>query len=138
MKANGVGGESKVVLAGLEFHARHGVYDSEALLGSRFIIDIELEYPFAGIDDDIDKAVNYAEVYTLVQDEVTGRRYLLLEVVADRIAQRILREHPQLESVLVRVHKPFAPLPGIFRNVYSEVVLHRTQVESQSQGEPQS
>ena len=114
---------SRVVLEGLEFHARHGVYDTEGVLGARFIVDAELYYPFAGLPDELGAAVNYAAVYAAIQEEVTGRRHQLIEVLTDHIARRILRDQPRLERVTVRVHKPFAPLPGVFRDVYAELTL---------------
>ncbi|WP_291432315.1 dihydroneopterin aldolase [Deinococcus sp.] len=116
---------SRVVLQGLEFHARHGVYDTEAVLGARFVIDAELHYSFAQLKDDLNEAVNYAEVYAAIQEEVTGTRHQLIEVLTGFIARRLLREQPKLEAVTVRVHKPFAPLPGVFRDVFTELTLTR-------------
>lgn len=114
---------SRVVLEGLEFHARHGAYDSEAVLGARFIVDAELHYDFSGIPDDLTEAVDYSAVYTAIQQEVTQARYYLIEALTDRIARRILHDQPRLHRVTVRVHKPFAPLPGVFRDVYAELTL---------------
>lgn len=114
---------SRVVLEGLEFHAKHGVYETEGVLGSRFIVDAELHYDFAGMPDELDAAVNYAAVYDVIRQEVTGSRVQLIEVLTDRIARRVLREQPKLKSVTVRVHKPFAPIPGVFRDVYAELTV---------------
>lgn len=114
---------SRVVLEGLEFHAHHGVFESERQLGARFIVDIELHWGFAGITDELSQAVNYAEVYAAVAEEVTQPRYQLIEVLTERIARRLLADHARLDAVTVRVHKPFAPLPGIFRDVYAELTL---------------
>ncbi|UBV42893.1 dihydroneopterin aldolase [Deinococcus taeanensis] len=116
---------SRVVLQGLEFHARHGVYDTEGVLGARFVVDAELHYAFAGLTDHLSEAVNYAEVYAAIQEEVTVPRHQLIEVLTDRIARRVLRDQPRLAAVTVRVHKPFAPLPGVFRDVYAELRLNR-------------
>ncbi|CAM3751759.1 dihydroneopterin aldolase [Deinococcus saxicola] len=117
---------SRVVLEGLEFHARHGVYDTEGVLGARFVVDAELYYDFAGLPDELSAAVNYAAVYAAIQEEVTGKRHQLIEVLADRIARRILSDQPGLARVTVRVHKPFAPLPGVFRDVYAELTLEQS------------
>lgn len=114
---------SRVVLEGLEFHAKHGVYEAEGVLGGRFIVDAELYYDFAGLPDELSTAVNYAAVYDVIYQEVTGNRMKLIEVLADQIARRVLREQPQVQRVTVRVHKPFAPLPGVFRDVFAELTL---------------
>lgn len=122
---------SKVVLQGLEFHARHGVFEVESLLGSRFIVDIELYYPFAWISDDLKEAINYATVYEWVKQEVTEDQYQLIEVLASSIAQRILIEEERVERVLVRIHKPFAPVAGIFRDIYTELELDRKEIQNE-------
>ena len=116
---------SRVVLSGLEFHAWHGVYEEESRFGARFVVDAELHWPFAGLKDQLSEAVNYAAVYETVRQEVTEQRYRLIEVLADRLAARLLREYPRLTRVTVRVHKPHAPVPGIFRDVYAELTLER-------------
>ncbi len=115
----------KVVLAGLEFHGRHGVFEEEAKFGARFVVDCELTWDFADLTDQLGATVNYAAVYEGVRAEVTERRYQLIEMLAERIAERLLSEHPRLARVLVRVHKPHAPLPGIFRDVYAEIERDR-------------
>ncbi|ULH14992.1 dihydroneopterin aldolase [Deinococcus sp. KNUC1210] len=116
---------SRVVLSGMEFHARHGVYDEEARFGARFVVDVELFWPFAAIPDELDRAVNYEEIYAAVEQETTRTRVQLIEVLTANIARRLLREQPLLESVTVRVHKPHAPLPGVLRDVYAELSLQR-------------
>lgn len=117
---------SRVVLEGLEFHAHHGVFAAEGVLGARFVVDAELHSPFAGIADDLGQAVNYAAAYAAIREEVAEKTHQLIEVLADRIADRLLSDFSRLERVKVRVHKPFAPLPGIFRDVYAEIEKERT------------
>lgn len=117
----------RVVLAGMEFHGRHGVLAEEERLGARFVVDVELHWDFAGIADDIAQAANYAEVYQTVRAEVTGPPVQLIEVLAGRIAQAVLAGQLLLSGVTVRVHKPHAPIPGIFRDVYAELHLERRE-----------
>ncbi len=114
----------KIVLLGLEFHARHGVYDAEAQFGARFVVDIELFLPLPA-KDDLGATVDYGAVYALVERQVTGARFGLLEALASRLAAAVLGTQPFVEAVLVRVHKPHAPLPGIVRDVYVELFRER-------------
>ena len=116
----------KIVLTGLEFHAFHGAFNVEAELGGRFVIDLELQLNLSGINDRLEKTVSYAEVFETVKLEVTTKKYNLIETLAENIAMQVLLEHQGLELVLVRVHKPFAPIPGIFRDVAVEVIRTRT------------
>lgn len=120
----------RVVLAGMEFHGRHGVLAEEARLGARFVVDVELHWDFVGIADDIAQAANYAEVYETVRAVVIGPPVQLIEVLAGRIARAVLEDQPLLSGVTVRVHKPHAPIPGIFRDVFAELSLSQEAAPS--------
>jgi len=110
----------KIVLQGLEFHGYHGAFPEETKFGARFLVDLEmyLELPD---DDDLEKTVGYHIVYELVKEEVTEERYDLIETLAHKIAEKIMKTFTEIQFILVRVHKPHAPLPGVVRDVYVEV-----------------
>lgn len=115
----------KIALVGLEFYGRHGVKPEEGALGARFIVDVELEIAYEGQGDRLAATVDYAEVHRLVAEVVTGERFYLIEALANTLAERLLRGFPKVEALVVRVHKPHAPLPGVFRDVYAEVSRNR-------------
>ncbi|MFN7926442.1 MAG: dihydroneopterin aldolase [Blastocatellia bacterium] len=115
----------KVVLSGLEFYGRHGVHDEENKLGARFVIDLELFLPLAGIPDHLRETVDYSAVYETVKSTVTRSRFYLIEALANRLAETILATQPKVARLIVRVHKPHAPLQGVFRDVYTEVLRDR-------------
>ena len=117
--------KDKLVLTGLEFHGFHGYHPEEATLGARFIVDLELVLDLAEVGDELSRTVNYAEIYQHVAQEVTGKRHRLIEALANRIAARLMAAYPQLVALTVRVHKPHAPLPGVFRDLYVEVSRER-------------
>lgn len=111
----------RIVLEGLEFFGRHGVYAEEGKLGARFVVDLELRLNLAGIADTVKDTVDYGRVYATVREAVTGVRFYLIEALANHIAARLLAEHARLDGLTVRIHKPHAPLPGVFRDVFAEV-----------------
>lgn len=115
----------KVVLSGLEFYGRHGVHDEENRLGARFVIDLEMFLPLAGIADRLKETVDYGAVYEIVKQEATVSRFYLIEALANRIAEQVLEKHPRITRLMVRVHKPHAPIQGVFRDVYAEVIRER-------------
>jgi len=117
--------QGRLVLQGLVFHAYHGHCPEEAVLGGRFVVDVEMQLSLAQIQDDLSGTVDYAQVYEMVRQEVTGQRRRLIETLADQIAERLWQSYPQLEALTVRVHKPHAPLPGLFEDVYVEVDRRR-------------
>ena len=76
-------------------------------------------------EDKLATTVDYSKVYALVKQEVTEKRYDLIEALAHTIATRVLKEHSKVTQITVRVHKPHAPLPGVVRDVYVQVVRDR-------------
>ncbi len=116
--------EDRIVLSGLEFHGFHGVFPIEEQLGARFIVDVEMFLPLPQ-EDDLTQTVDYSKVYALIRRHVTERRYKLIEVLANTIADEILENHNNIKMVVTRVHKPHAPLPGVVRDVMVEVCRKR-------------
>ncbi|HEX7021961.1 MAG TPA: dihydroneopterin aldolase [Trueperaceae bacterium] len=115
----------KIALIGLEFHGYHGVRAEEASLGARFVVDIEMGLDLSNTGDDLAATVDYADAYRLVKEELEERRYYLIEALANHLADRILAAFAPLVELTVRVHKPHAPLAGVFRDVYAEVRRQR-------------
>lgn len=116
--------KDRIVLTGMEFHAFHGVYPEEGQLGARFAIDVELTVQMSGLDR-LEETVDYSQVYGFVRDQVTGKRFALIEALAVHLAEGLLAGQRLAEAVTVRVHKPAAPLPGIVRDVFAEVTRQR-------------
>lgn len=106
----------KICLKGMAFYGRHGVMAEEHQLGQRFFIDAELYLPLAeaGETDRLADTVNYGEVYALIRRIAEGERYALIEKLAGEIGRRVLAAFPKVERISVTVHKPSAPVPGIF------------------------
>ncbi len=93
--------EDRIVLSGLEFHGFHGVFPIEEQLGARFIVDVEMYLPLP-TEDDLTQTVDYSKVYTLIRQHVTERRYKLIEVLANTIADEILVNHPHVNKVVAQ------------------------------------
>ncbi len=125
-------GVDKLTLAGMVFHAFHGVHDEEARLGQRFEVDLDmiLDATRPGRTDLLADAVDYGRVYQVVMQVVTGERFHLIEALATAIARAVLREFP-LPAVTVRVRKPQAPIKGIFGTVEIEIARERAWLEQE-------
>ncbi len=119
----------RIILKGLEFYGRHGVLPQERELGQRFIVDVEifLDLTEAGRSDDLSRTIDYAKVFRLVEEIVTGSPRRLLEAVAEDIAAAILECFSAVEAV-VRVKKPAAPLPGHHEYVAVEIKRARERI----------
>jgi 7,8-dihydroneopterin aldolase/epimerase/oxygenase len=124
---------TRIVLRGMHFRGYHGVFPEEERLGAAFVVDLELEVPTPA-GDDLASAVDYARVYALVREVVTGERFQLIEALAVRVGQALLAREPLVRSLVVRVHKPHAPLPGVVEDVMVELRLDREVPAEAGQG----
>lgn len=100
-----------VRLQGMTFSAAHGASPGEWTRERRFVVDLEVEADLrrAGATDDLADTVNYSTLHGVVRDVMKGPPVNLLETLADRIAQRVLRDFP-VQAVRVRVAKPGVPI----------------------------
>lgn len=96
----------------------HGVLEQERLHGQEFVVDVALEVNTldAARTDELSLTVNYAEVAQRVHSHITGEPHRLIETLANRIADDLLR-YAAVKSVTVTVHKPHAPIPVAFSDV---------------------
>lgn len=118
----------RVFLKGIELFARHGLHPEEARLGQRFVVDVDwwLDITQAAAHDDYEETVGYDKVYALVSEISTERRFHILEAFAEAIATAMLDRFTRIEQVRVVVHKPAAPIPGIFADVGVDITRRRT------------
>lgn len=111
----------------MQFFGRHGAHAFETETGQVFIVDLELRLDLApaGQSDDLGRTVHYGEVFEAVQAVVEGPPKQLIEAVAESIAARVLAGFPLVRELTVRVHKPRAPIPGVFADVCVEITRGR-------------
>jgi dihydroneopterin aldolase len=108
----------KILLEGMEFFAYHGHYEEEQIIGTKFIVDIEIDFESGKAEhsDHLSDTVNYQEVYHLVKKEMEINAHLL-ENVARRIHDSILNVFPKAESVKIKISKINPSLGGKVKQV---------------------
>ncbi len=106
----------KIIMKNLCFYGYHGVLPEENKLGQKFFIDVELyvNLKTAGISDDVEDTVNYAEAYAIVKEITENQQYKLIEALAENIADTILNKFQTVEEIEIQVRKPEAPVKGIY------------------------
>ncbi len=102
----------------MEFYAYHGCFEEEKQIGTRFMVDIYLWVPTVEAEntDNLQKTVNYQEVYRLIKKEME-KTSNLLEHVGRRILNAVGNEFPQIKKAEVKISKMNPPLGGKMRNV---------------------
>jgi 7,8-dihydroneopterin aldolase/epimerase/oxygenase len=118
---------ARITLAGIGLVGHHGHHAAEKELGQRFEVDVDLwlDIEAAAKTDRLTDAVNYEEVYRLVEKTVRDDRYSLLEALASDIAASIY-EGFDVEGVAVRIRKPSVPYCANLGHVEIEVERGRT------------
>jgi 7,8-dihydroneopterin aldolase/epimerase/oxygenase len=119
-------GPCVVSVRGLECFGHHGVLPAERELGQRFLVDLDVEIERCGATetDDLAETVDYAALADAVAAIVEGPPDRLLERLAARIAERVLRE-PLASAVTVTVRKPHVALARPVRE--TAVTLRRSR-----------
>jgi dihydroneopterin aldolase len=110
------------------FYAYHGVLTDEQNLGGKFEVDVELHCDLTrgAKSDSLKQTVDYEKVYNCVRDLVLGKKYFLLEALAGTIAQGLLVNFKKVQTAVVRVRKPGAPIRGVVDYVEVEIMRSRT------------
>ena len=102
----------------MEFYAYHGCLPEEQVIGNHFTVDITMDIDMeqASASDDLNDTLNYAEVYSMVKQQMAIRSHLL-EHVSARILGRLFECFPQLNRAEVCVTKLNPPVGGQTKSV---------------------
>lgn len=117
----------RILLTRIAVWANHGLFPEEERLGQRFYVslDVRLDLGPAGRSDDWRRTVSYDRLAAIVVEVATGRRFALIEALGEVVAETILATWPQVESLVVRIEKPAAPIPAILDGVAVEIERRR-------------
>jgi 7,8-dihydroneopterin aldolase/epimerase/oxygenase len=116
----------RLTIRGIEVFAHHGVFDFERREGQKFVIDLVLgvQTAPAAASDDLKDTVDYGSVVARVVEAATSEPVDLIETLAQRVADVVLRE-PRVEWVDVTLHKPNAPIAATFDDVALTITRSR-------------
>ena len=103
----------KIILNEIRVYAFHGCMEEEKRIGSDYIINLEVETDMINPakTDDIVDAVDYVSLNKIVKEEMSVSSKLL-EHVAKRIIDRVLKQFSEVESIEVSVAKQNPPIGG--------------------------
>lgn len=113
--------KSKVKITGIKAIGHHGVNDGEQDSPQIFYIDVELLVDVAS--DEISSTQDYREITDLVKSQVEKRRFQLIEIMSQRIAQKIY-SFGKSSAVKVIVHKPAAAKSLLVTDITAETIVN--------------
>lgn len=110
-------GHFTIDLKNLRFFADHGMYQEEKKVGNQFEVDISIacKSPKKTISS-INQTINYVEVYRILQEEFSQRKYLL-ETLAMQIAERLQQQFPEIEQLTIAIRKLNPPITNFSGSV---------------------
>lgn len=104
--------KGQIYIQNLRLHAFHGVLPQECVVGNDYVVNVTVDYPLdaACESDDVADTLNYAELATVIKDEMAEHGNLL-EHVAGRMAKTVLRRFGAAEAVEIDIRKIAPPMP---------------------------
>ncbi len=108
----------KIMLERMEFFAYHGCFHEEQIIGTLFLVDLELDVDTTKAEqsDHLEDTINYQIVYGLVRHEMEQKSQLL-ENIAHRILDSVKTTFPEISSIRVKISKVNPPLGGKVKQV---------------------
>lgn len=117
----GVSIRRTVGLRGVEIYAHVGYFPEERKMGRLFRADIEIEYEGPLADEPV---IDYRNVAEILREELKGE-HLLLEQVAQRVAEAILARWQAVRKVWIQIHKVHPPVSILAESAYAGLEMAR-------------
>ncbi|MGY4536402.1 dihydroneopterin aldolase [Mucilaginibacter sp. UYNi724] len=116
----------KVALEGAEFYAYHGFYPQEQVIGTHFLVDVQVGF-YAEIyvdEDNLHNTVNYEVLYAIIEEEMSHTRKVL-ETVAQSILNRVKTKFTFIETAEVTIRKQRPPFRGPLKQSVITLSYHK-------------
>ncbi len=112
------------------FYGYHGVRSDEQSVGGKFEADVDIYTDFrkAAKNDDLKETIDYHKVYSFMYQLALEQKYYLIESLAMKIADELLKKFDHIEKIAVRVRKNNPPLGGVVDHVEAEVIKERNEL----------
>jgi len=106
------------------FYGYHGVRSEEQSVGGKFEADVDIYTDFskAAKDDSLAETIDYHKVYSFLYHLALEQKYYLIESLAMKIADELLKTFKGIQKVAVRIRKNNPPLGGVVDHVEVEVI----------------
>jgi dihydroneopterin aldolase len=103
----------RIELRRLRVLGTHGALAEEQIRAQPFEVDLDVQADLraAGASDDLASTLDYSALVALVERVISAERHVLLERVAERIAEEIQGDE-RVRSVTVTVRKLRPPVPA--------------------------
>lgn len=113
---------SKIILENLKIYAFHGVLPEEKIIGTTFILNVEVHADLwkATETDDLQDTINYAAINDILHAEMAIPSQLLEHVIG-RIFKKLQVSFPQITFIKIKLTKTNPPMRGEMDGVSVEM-----------------
>jgi len=113
---------SKIYLEEVRIYAYHGVLPEENIIGTYYILNIELHTDLwkAAESDDLQDTISYADINDILHSEMKIQSRLL-EHAAGRIISKIHDSFPQVDYIKLKITKTAPPMQGEMKGASIEL-----------------
>lgn len=108
----------KVLIENAIFHAYHGVFEEETIVGGKFEVNIELHTDFSksAKTDELDGTIDYSAVYRMVEKEMMIPSKLI-EHVGQRIVNILYENFSSIQFIRLKISKLNPPIKATIEKV---------------------
>jgi len=99
-------------LHNLAFHAYHGVYEEERILGNDFEVNVSVTFEADKPVTSLQHTINYASIYNLIKQKMAVP-LPLLETLAQELTQEIYNFDNRIKTISVSVEKKNPPISNM-------------------------
>ena len=101
--------KDRVIIEGLSVMTTVGAYDWEQRIKQQVLLDITMDWHNkpAGISDNINHCLNYAEVSQTIISYLNDKKFVLIERIVEEVATLIINRF-YVQKIKVKVSKPQA------------------------------
>jgi len=100
-----------VALNDVRCFSLHGYYPEEQLIGTEFLVSVEVTFVPSGDTEDLQRTVNYEVINTVIQEEMRSTKKML-ESVVKIILDRVIAAYPFVLTAKAGIKKMHPPMPG--------------------------
>lgn len=102
---------TRIYVKNLRLYAYHGVLPQERVVGNHYVLNVTISYPFmqAMTTDCVEHTLSYADVCAVLTEVMRAPSHLL-EHVAGRMGNALVKAFPEIEELWIDVRKENPPM----------------------------
>jgi len=105
-----------IYLNNLHFHAYHGLFEEEKIIGNEFIVNVEIVLLNEQIISDLKQSIDYSKVYEIIKD-IMNTPTPLLETIVANISDAIYAYNNNIKEISIKIEKKHPPIQNLTGNV---------------------